>query len=98
MSKATIMFGIFGKNKNSKKLQKQQDQPKSREELKAEAMNNARAAREAIGEDTLDKIAEEMSKKQKSNVEKAKRDITSRDDNQIAENLRDLMNDDHAKK
>lgn len=49
------MFGIFKKKPKAK--------PQKREDVVAEAMKNARAARAEIGEETLDKIADAIRKK-----------------------------------
>ena len=49
------------------------------QKLRAEAMANARRARESIGEDTLDKIAYIMSKKQESLIEQTKQKVAETD-------------------
>lgn len=84
------MFGFFKKKKQTKI----QDSSPSREELVAEAMANARAAREEIGDETLDKIAAAMRKKEQSKVEQAKARIKSMDNDKIADNLRAFLDED----
>ena len=69
--------GEQGKNKNgSQKL--------SGDALRAQALANAKAARVAIGEDTLNKIAAAMTKKQQSATEQAKRSIQNADAERVA--------------
>ncbi len=75
------MFSLFGKKKKK-------DQKPSREDLIAQATANAKQAREAIGEETLDKIAEAMRRKQNSNLEKAKAKIKAMDQDKVADHVR----------
>jgi len=63
----------------------------SREEIQAQAMANVRAARAHIGEDTLDKIAAAMTKKQQSAMEKAKRDIAGADVDKVLDELKFML-------
>lgn len=65
----------------------------SREEIRAQAMENARRARAVIGEDTLQKIAAAMQKKQQSDMEKARTKIRSMDSGRVADNLKAMMED-----
>jgi hypothetical protein len=64
------MFG-FGKNKNDNKKKNAAEKGKkpaassSREQLIKEAMENAKKAREEIGEENIQKMAEELKKIQK---------------------------------
>ncbi|MCB9988131.1 MAG: hypothetical protein H6868_02215 [Rhodospirillales bacterium] len=80
------MFG-FGKKKKK-------DQKPSREELIAQATANAQIAREAIGEETLDRIAAAMRKKQQSDIEKAKRQIQGMDQDKVADSVRLWLDED----
>jgi hypothetical protein len=57
------------------------------EQIRAEAMANARAAREAIGEETLQKIAAAIQKKQNSKIEQAKAQIKKADPGQVADEI-----------
>jgi len=67
------MFKLFGKkNKKTEVGKKANGEPMSSEEIRAQAMANAKAARESIGEETLEKIAAALQKKQQSTAEKAK--------------------------
>lgn len=80
------MFGI-GKKRDAKA-------PKDRSAaLRKEAMENARAARAAIGEDTLERIAAAMTKKQRSQTERARSRIRDRDADLVASELLDMIKD-----
>ena len=63
----------------------------TREEIHAAAMANFSAARQHIGEDTLDKIAAAMSKKQQSAMERAKRDIAGADVDKVLDELKWML-------
>lgn len=65
----------------------------SREELLAKARENARQARENIGEETLDRIAEAMEKKRLSETEKAKEQIKTLDKDQVADHIKWMIDD-----
>lgn len=56
-------------------------------EIRAQAMANARAAREAIGDETLQKIAAAIQKKQASVTERAKDQIKKSDPERVAEEI-----------
>jgi len=56
-------------------------------------MANMRAARTQIGEETLDKIAAAMTKKQQSATEQAKRTIESADSDRVADEILYMLND-----
>lgn len=79
------MFGIFKKKEPKKK---------SREELIAEAKANAAAAREQIGDETLDKIAEMMAKKENSEFNRMKAEIEKIDSGKVADNLKYMIEED----
>jgi CRISPR/Cas system-associated protein Csm6 len=83
------MFGFGKKNKKNKKAQK----PQSREELIAEAMSNARKAKDEIGEENLQRIAQAMMKKENSATEQAKKKIKSMDQDKVADHLRIMLDD-----
>lgn len=87
----------FTKKNKKKQGQVSQDQVgkgdgqrPSREELQQQALANAKAAREAIGEDTLDRIAAAMAKKQQSLIEQTKAKIREKDADEIADGIRGL--------
>lgn len=63
-----------------------QEQGRS-QRIREEALANARTARAEIGEETLDKIAALMTKKQQSAVEQAKRDIAAQDADRVADEI-----------
>lgn len=67
------------------------NQTSKSQRIREEALANARAARIAIGEDTLDKIAAAMTKKQQSVVEQAKRDINKADPDKVLDELLYLL-------
>lgn len=69
----------------------------SRDEIVATAMENARRAREAIGQETLDRIAEAMRKQQEkknSPMEQAKKILQEMDKAELADHLRALRGED----
>ncbi len=74
---------LFWKKKESKKP--------SREELIAQAMENARGARERLGDETIQKIAAAMQKKENSVTEQAKAMIRAMDDGHVADNLKIII-------
>jgi hypothetical protein len=84
------MFG-FGKKK---KKGKTPAKPANREELLAQARANAAAAREEIGDETLDKIREAMMRKQNSPIEQARAKIKALDQARIADNIRYVRDED----
>ncbi|MCD8563384.1 MAG: hypothetical protein LRY54_05010 [Alphaproteobacteria bacterium] len=55
--------------------------------LREEALASARAAREAIGQETLDKIAAAMTKRQQSATEQAKVQINRADPDKVLDEL-----------
>jgi len=73
------MFSWF-KKKRAKKT--------AREELIAQAMANARGARERLGDDTIQQIAAALQKKENSVTEKAKARIKAMDEGHVADNIK----------
>jgi hypothetical protein len=63
------------------------DQSSKSQRIREEALANARSARIAIGEDTLDKIAAAMTRKQQSVMEQAKRQINTADPDKVLDEL-----------
>jgi hypothetical protein len=59
-----------------------------------EAMGNVRAARQSIGEENLDKIAEAIRKKENSELEKARNKIRSLDQGRVADNIKAMIYED----
>lgn len=84
------MFG-FGKKKNKKGSDGTRP---TREELLAQARANAAAARQEIGDETLDRIREAMMKKQGSAFEQAKAKVKAMDQERIADNIRYVRDED----
>jgi hypothetical protein len=78
--------GGQGKDKGSQGL--------TGEALRAQALANAKAARIAIGEETLDKIAAAMTKKQQSATEQAKRKIQNADAERVALEILAMIGED----
>jgi len=65
------------------------------DDIRAQAMAYRSEAREHIGEDVLDRIAEAMRKKQNSVMERAKRDIAGADADKVLDELKFML--DHQK-
>lgn len=63
------------------------------QKLREEALANARAARAHIGEDTLDKIAAAMAKKQQNAQEQAKQKIKTCESDRVAAEILAMMDD-----
>ena len=86
------MFWSKKKKKSAKTKPKAQkpgetpDQARSRQ-IREQALANARAARAHIGEDTLDRIAAAMTKKQNSAMERAKSQINEADPDKVLDEL-----------
>jgi hypothetical protein len=66
----------------------------SSEEIRAQAMANARAARERVGEETIQKIAAALVQKQMSLTEQAKKQISKQNSDRVADEIRYLLGDD----
>jgi hypothetical protein len=64
-------------------------------QIRAQALANARKAREAIGDETLQKIAAAMQKKQQSATEQAKRQIAEADADRVAEEILAMLETRH---
>lgn len=111
--KLKSMFGLFGNNKK-KAAQKSVKKPAkgkkapaskagngakpSREELLAQAKANAARARESIGEETLDRVAEMLEKKKKNAaIEKARAQISEMDQDRVADTVRSWIDEDRNK-
>ncbi|MEM7650584.1 MAG: hypothetical protein AAF204_00690 [Pseudomonadota bacterium] len=85
--------------KKTQKLQKgcSEGNPKGikseSQRIREEALANARAARENIGEDTIQKIAAAMAKKQNSPMERARAQLANADSDKIADEIMFLLDD-----
>jgi hypothetical protein len=62
-------------------------------QIREQAMANARAARERIGEETLDRIAAAMQKKQQSTIEQAKNRIRDADADKVADEILSMLDE-----
>lgn len=82
---------MFWKKKKKKQAEEASDKPMTREEIIAQAKANASAAREEIGNETLDKIKEAMMKKENNPFEQAKRKVKAMDDQKVADSVSDWM-------
>lgn len=65
----------------------------TREEIIAKAKANMAAAREEIGDETLEKIRQAMLKKQNSAMEKAKAQVKATSTDHVRDHLRLLLQD-----
>ena len=75
-------------------------QKPTKDDIIKQAMNNARQAREAIGQDTLDRVLEMMQKKKQAETnpsERAKKIITSMESGRVADHLKDVLQSDPKK-
>lgn len=98
------MFGWFKKGNPPESASKSTNPPASapgqkpsKDELIAQAMANAKVAREAIGEDTLARLSEIMQKQaRKAQLEKIKADIIRKmetDSDRMADHLKYMLQD-----
>ncbi len=80
------MFGWFGNGKEKAKAKKSAD-------LRAQAMDNMRGARERLGDDTIQQMAANLRQENKTETEKARDHIRALDKSRIADNLKAMMDD-----
>lgn len=79
---------MFWKKKKTGKQQPETKEKKlDREALLAQARANAAAAREQIGDETLEKIKEAMLKKENNPFEQAKRKVQAMDQDKVRDHL-----------
>ncbi|MGB4107601.1 MAG: hypothetical protein WBK55_07375 [Alphaproteobacteria bacterium] len=69
----------------------------SSEEIRAQALANARAARERLGEETIQKIADALVRKQMSLTEQAKRQIARENSERVAGEIRLLLGENETR-
>ena len=81
---------FWNKKKKSKKKDEKSDKP-SREDLIAQAKANAAAAREEIGDETLDKIREAMLARENNPLEQAKAKIKAMDKQKVADSMKVML-------
>lgn len=82
---------MFWKKKKPKQEAPEEGQKPTREEIIAQAKANAAAAREEIGDETLEKIKEALLKKENSPFEQAKRKVKGMEDDHVRDHLRDWL-------
>lgn len=87
-----MMFWKKKKVEKSKESAKQSGTP-TREEIIAKAKANMTAAREEIGDETLEKIKAAMLRKQQSAMEQAKAKVKATDTDHVRDHLRLLIRD-----
>ena len=80
------MFDFFKKKKEAVKAQKSAD-------LRAQALENMRGARERLGDDTIQQIAAILREKDESALKQAEDKIKSFDKGRIADNLKVMIDD-----
>ena len=90
---------FWSKNKNADKQKKQekelqgnssgvrQNTSDKSQQLRQEALANARKARAEIGDEALNKIAAMMTKKQQSLIEQTKRKVAETDADRVAQEI-----------
>lgn len=78
-----MMFGLFKNDKKGKKL--------ARDEIIAQAKENAAKARQEIGQENLDRIARALMDENKSEGLKARDKIRAMDQAKVADNLKIML-------
>lgn len=68
-------------------------QSNSTGDIRAQALANARAARERLGEDTIQQIAEIISRKENNPFEQAKRKLATADSDRITDEIMFLLDE-----
>ncbi len=87
------MFGFFKKKETPRNVADKAPAA-ARDKLVAEAMQNARKAREEIGEETLDKIVEALKKREESvAMKQAREKIRNMDQDKLADGVRAFLDE-----
>jgi hypothetical protein len=86
-------YGDVGTSKGKGSSGKISGGQRNSADIRAEALANARAARERIGEETIQKIADALVRKQMSLTEQAKKQIAQANSDRVAQEIRFLMDD-----
>lgn len=96
------LFGKKNKSKNNKAAKtpptvpaKLPAGPPERADVITQALANARAARERLGEETIQKIAEAIQKKQNSPMEQAKMKLARQDADRVADEILSMLETRH---
>lgn len=87
--------------KKTKKGEASSPRKPTKDQLIEQAMQNARVARDAIGQETLDRISaamQKMQQKQSSPMEQAKKILLSMDQEELSNHLRALRDEDRTTK
>ncbi|MEZ5815402.1 MAG: hypothetical protein R3E13_11895 [Alphaproteobacteria bacterium] len=82
-----------GCNEGCKKLSTSDGQSLAGDALRAQALANARKAREALGEETVQKIADAIAKKENNPFEQAKRQLENVDSDRVADEILAMLDD-----
>lgn len=80
------MFGFFKKSKEKAKAKKSA-------EVRAQALENMRGARERLGDDTIQKMAAILREKEGSAMKQAENTIRSFDKGRIADNIKYMIDE-----
>lgn len=80
---------LFGKNKKTG----EEEVAEKSAALRAQALDNARAARERLGDETIQKIANALAEQNKSAGKKAQEQIRAMDKAVVAEHLKSLLDE-----
>ena len=93
---------FWNKSKSDKRAKKntscvgREGQSPNREEIHAQALANARLAKENLGDETIQKIVAAMEKQQNSIMAKAKRDIEGADVDRVLDELKFMLDSKHS--
>lgn len=90
------MFGLFGKKKGKKGGKDGKTSPE-RAKLLAQANANAKAAREMLGDDTIQRIAEILKAKEGGAFNQAKKQIEAVDKDKVADHLKLMIEEERNK-
>lgn len=84
------LFDFLDERKKKKAAQKATEKTAA---LKEEALKNMRQAREALGDETIQKIANALSEQNKSAGKKAQEQIRQMDKSRVADHLKSILGD-----
>lgn len=84
---------MFWKSKKSKKTSTPETPEEYQKRIRDEALANANAARDNLGQDTIDKIAAQMTRMQKSNMAKARAQLDEVDPDKMLDELKYMLDD-----
>ena len=83
---------FWSKKKKAKKAEKAaKAKAEQSAKIREEAMANARAAREALGDETIQKITEAMTAMEQQSIRKAQKQIQSADPDKVLDELKFMM-------